>query len=327
MAIKYVRAKMLEKAIRNIYDGKRDNGRKSALGKLDSFIRFARGKITAISGIPRMGKSQLMDMIVACQCLLYGGYWIVFSPEHTCDELCEKLLEILIGGPVSKKVKGTDVDKSEPIPWDEIKRANDWIHDHIIWISSDDESLTVEGILSACKNIEEGMGSAPAGILIDPWNWLEPKLNNNSTTTEYVSRSLTTFKRYAMSHRTHVYIVVHPKKIETDREGATRCPNPYDIQDSAHWFNKCDNILIVHRADVLQTQTQAHICKVKGKHLGHCGVAILEHDLRSGRYRCCELQEDFGLPQRIKDFNSKNETCETGYLTDDIQSVAPTAAY
>lgn len=64
------------------------------------------------------------------------------------------------------------------------------------------------------------------------------------TETEYVSQMLTKIKRFSQHHSCHVWFVAHPKQLQHWDGGA---PNLYDISGSAHFINKCDNGIIVHR--------------------------------------------------------------------------------
>src|SRR5690606_17801830 len=62
-------------------------------------------------------------------------------------------------------------------------------------------------------------------------------------------------------------------------------PTPYDISGSAHWYNKADNIITVHRNQAEQTQdVDIHVQKVRFKHIGHIGVATLKYDKVTARY-------------------------------------------
>ena len=84
----------------------------------------------------------------------------------------------------------------------------------------------------------------------------------------------------------HVWLVVHPAKIYKDRTTGTRpLPTPYDLSGSAHWYNKADNILTVHRDQAAGGQdVEVHIQKVRFKHCGRVGAVALRYDRVTGRY-------------------------------------------
>ena len=62
--------------------------------------------------------------------------------------------------------------------------------------------------------------------------------------TEYVSQMLTKIKRFAQHHDVHVWFVAHPRQM---RDWKGQPPTMYDISGSAHFINKADNGLVVHR--------------------------------------------------------------------------------
>ena len=88
-----------------------------------------------------------------------------------------------------------------------------------------------------------------------------------------------------MVTRAHVWLVVHPAKLHRDRDGKRPIPTPYDISGSAHWFNKADNILCVHRDKTQVTQeVQILVQKIRFKHMGQVGETKLMYDKVVGRY-------------------------------------------
>ena len=62
--------------------------------------------------------------------------------------------------------------------------------------------------------------------------------------TEYVSQMLTKIKRFAQHHDVHVWVVAHPRQL---RDWKGQPPTMYDISGSAHFINKADNGLVIHR--------------------------------------------------------------------------------
>ena len=64
------------------------------------------------------------------------------------------------------------------------------------------------------------------------------------TETEYVSQMLTKIKRFAQHYDVHVWFVAHPRQL---RDWKGEPPNLYDISGSAHFINKADNGIVIHR--------------------------------------------------------------------------------
>jgi twinkle protein len=128
-------------------------------------------------------------------------------------------------------------------------------------------------------------------VLIDPYNELDHQRSPNQNETEYVSQILTKIKRFAQHHSCHVWFVAHPRQLHNWNGGA---PNMYDISGSAHFINKCDNGIVIHRnrdpdagpVDVVQVCMK----KVRNKVIGQIGDAFLTYDRVTGVYK--EADED-----------------------------------
>ena len=82
------------------------------------------------------------------------------------------------------------------------------------------------------------------GLVIDPYNELDHQRPPGVSETEYVSQMLTKIKRFAQHYDAHVWFVAHPKQLQQWRGDA---PNLYDISGSAHFVNKADNGVVIHR--------------------------------------------------------------------------------
>ena len=82
------------------------------------------------------------------------------------------------------------------------------------------------------------------GLVIDPYNELDHQRPASMNETEYVSQMLTKVKRFAQTTGVHVWFVAHPRQL---REWKGQAPNLYDISGSAHFINKADNGIVVHR--------------------------------------------------------------------------------
>ncbi len=65
--------------------------------------------------------------------------------------------------------------------------------------------------------------------------------------TEYVGWAIRQFKKFARKWKVFLIVVAHPAKMVRDKDGKVSMPSLYDISDSAHWFNKPDVGIVVHR--------------------------------------------------------------------------------
>ena len=91
-------------------------------------------------------------------------------------------------------------------------------------------------------------------------------------------------KRFAQAHGVHVWFVAHPTKMHRE-SGKIPVPTLYDISASAHWANKCDLGIVIHRERFDGDEhVDIHIKKVRFKAVGKPGKATLRYDRPTGRY-------------------------------------------
>lgn len=119
-------------------------------------------------------------------------------------------------------------------------------------------------------------------LVLDPWNEIEHKRSSDETETEYVSRAIRALKRFALNYECAVWLVAHPRKPHTD--GNPRPPSLYDLAGSAHFANKADYGLIVHRDDLAGTQIEARVVKVRMGLPGKPGRVFLNWDQSTNDY-------------------------------------------
>jgi twinkle protein len=71
--------------------------------------------------------------------------------------------------------------------------------------------------------------------------------------TEYTGIAIKEFRRFAKKYQVHMIVVAHPTKLAKEKDGTVPMPSMYDISDSAHWANKADVGVIVHRKNDIKT--------------------------------------------------------------------------
>jgi twinkle protein len=113
-------------------------------------------------------------------------------------------------------------------------------------------------------------------LVLDPWNEIEHKRGSEETETEYTGRAIRSLKRFALNYECAVWLVAHPRKPHSD--GNPRPPSLYDLAGSAHFANKADYGLIIHRDDLGGTQVEARVVKVRMGLPGKPGRVSLNWD-------------------------------------------------
>jgi twinkle protein len=84
-----------------------------------------------------------------------------------------------------------------------------------------------------------------------------------------------------------VIVVAHPTK-DVGRDGKARPPTLYDIEGSAHWFNKCDHGIVLDRPNAVVDEAVLRVAKVRFEESGEKGQIRLRFDRQTGRFETLE---------------------------------------
>jgi len=242
---------------------------------LDEFYTVGDGQWTCITGIPGAGKSEWLDaLLVNLAEADPSWFFVIYSPENfPTHRHVIKLIEKRARKPFAEG----NTPRMSPA---EADHANFWVHEHFVWLSQG-ENMAPGELLDQALQFGH---NRRIGIVLDPWNTLDHQRGGLSE-TDYISQVLTEVTNLARSTGAHVWLVVHPAKMQRNKDGTRSVPTPYDISGSAHWYNKADNIITVHREQNAKTQdVDVHVQKVRFKHLGRVGSVTLKYDWVIGRY-------------------------------------------
>ncbi|XP_042397939.1 twinkle homolog protein, chloroplastic/mitochondrial-like isoform X2 [Zingiber officinale] len=239
---------------------------------LDGLYNVVAGELTLITGVPNSGKSEWIDALLCNINERHGWKFALCSMENKVEEHARKLLEKHIKKPFF----------SARMTVEEFEAGKKWLDNTFYLIRCEDDCLpSVTWVLDRAKLAVLRYGVR--GLVIDPYNELDHQRFNFQTETEYVSQMLTKVKRFAEHHSCHVWFVAHPKQLH-DWDG--RAPNLYDISGSAHFVNKCDNGIVIHRDRNLTTGlgVEVYVRKVRNKVSGTVGVASLSYKRVTGEF-------------------------------------------
>jgi twinkle protein len=229
---------------------------------LDPHLKIIPGEFMVISGIPSHGKSSFALHLLCNLALLHQWRAVVFSPEMpTVPYLRDRLRRVLAG---------------------EVSDADAFINYFFRFIGSDptgqlDEDFDLEFIID--KATDAVLRDGVQVMLLDPWNEVEHARGRYESVTDYIGRGIRSLKRFARLHDCAVIVVCHPTK-EVGREGKQRRPTLYDCDGSAHWYNKPDHGVIIHRGD--DDAAAIHIDKSRFEQAGERGKVTMKYD----RYSC-----------------------------------------
>lgn len=244
---------------------------------LNKLYRPRLGAWTAIISIPKAGKTAFMAAMMINLAKLHGWRFAVFPAENLpAEEYASMLAEIYIGKPFSE---GYHERMSEA----QLDQALDWLQEHFVILSPNDDERDLDSILSIGKAycLRRGIH----GLVIDPFNELDLVQPQGVTETQFTARCLIKVRQFAKTHNVHVWISIHPTKLQKDKDGNYPVPTLYDASGSAHWRNKCDyGISIYRHYNDPDKPTEIHVQAVRWKGTGEIGVAELYFDRVTGRY-------------------------------------------
>lgn len=244
---------------------------------------------TVVTGTPQSGKSEFLDAMMVNLAESSGWSFALYSPEnHPIEAHIAKLAE-------KRARKPFGDGPTRPMNARECDDAAGWVLEHFRFIDPPGGDCTPENLIATAMAYRPGGGKW--GVALDPWNTLDHIRPDGMNETDYISFILTHVTRMVREAGIHCWLVVHPAKMYRLKDGTVPVPRPYDISGSAHWYNKADNILCIHREKVEDNDlVEIHVQKVRFKHVGHIGLAELRWDKVTGRY--------FEAPNNIVDITT-----------------------
>lgn len=214
---------------------------------LDDRYRIREGDFTVITGIPSHGKSTLINEIACRMAERYQWTTAFASFEQMPQVDHRRNLRTFFN-------RKLEVHQSE----EEKDRADRWIDKHFSFIVPDmDDEVNLGWVLDCCEAAI--LQHKAKLIVIDPWNEMDHVRPPDMTLTEYTGYAIKLFRRLARKYSVHVIVAAHPAKQRKLDNGTYGVPSLYDISDSAHWNNKADCGIVVHRTD--ETTTLIRVAK------------------------------------------------------------------
>lgn len=267
-----------EKSLEDYFDFGMAAGLSTGWENVDKLYTVMPNELDVVTGIPNHGKSEWLDALMINLAEMADWQFAIFSPEHSKEEHTTKLVEKRVQAPSDPKAYNR-------MTKDTYLEGVRWVARHFMFIVADDEDAlpTLDWLLQRMGDVVLRYGVN--GVVIDPWNEIEHSRPPGISETDYISTALSRLKRFARNHNVHVWVVAHPRIMRPNpKTGELSEPSLYDISGSAHWANKVDNGIVVHRPKSVDNITQVFTKKVKRKHVGRRGDTDMNYDLDTGRY-------------------------------------------
>src|SRR5271156_1338010 len=252
-----------------LYEGRAKIAYSTGYPSLNKHYKIRAGELSVVTGWPGSGKSQFVDHVCVNLARKHGWKFAICSFENAPDEHIGKLAEAYIGLPFHD-------GPSPRMSKDDLTRALGWVHEHFVFIRAEKDSPTIDWALArasiACR--DKGIN----GLILDPYNEFEHVRAKDVTETQYIASMLARVKRYATRHQNHVWFVAHPQK--PPFQSADEAPGLLHISGGAHWANKADCGISVHRSfegDKRSRTVEIHAKKIRFRAVGEPGMIKLQY--------------------------------------------------
>lgn len=258
-------------------DGRQPRTYSTAMPFLDPHLQLIRPEFFVIGGAAGAGKSSVAQAIVFGLCWQHGWRASLFAGEGAPSVVLTRAKSFWRGV--------SNADTREP----EVQHERDaWIRDHLAFIKPpQDELPTFEWFMWAIE--QQALRRRRDVFLLDPWNQVIKQRPVGISVTDWTGEAIMRLMNLGKRHNLVLIVVHHIKKPEDPR----RLPSPYDLADSAHWYNASDHCLIVHRPDESKNRTQLWVAKSKDH--GFMGVpGKVWANLQSSPFRLLQIVEADG---------------------------------
>ena len=241
-----------------------------SIPEIDQYIKWLLGQLMIVTGVPASGKSEFIDFLCVLFNKLFAWKSAFFTPEnYPLVNHIDKLYEKIAGH--SMRVNYNQVESEIVI---------DHINNNFFYIL-DEEDQTPAKILDCAKYLVKTKGIKV--LVIDPYNTIDHQYDKYTTETKYISNFLTSLQKFARFNNVLVILIAHPAKMISGE-----IPTLYSISGSAHFYNKADYGLIVHREtnsdNIMTGVTKLFWKKIRFKRLGTQGISQMIYNYKNGRY-------------------------------------------
>jgi twinkle protein len=251
----------------------------------DEFFKMYKGQLNILTGTPSSGKSEWIETVSMNLAVKYDWNIYVYTPENfPVEHYVMKLSEKLIKKPFFNR---NYINKMSE---DDIKYAYDFICNHYTVVDCSERAYDIDNLLFTIEFEQKRRSEAKKidMVIIDPWNELDSKRPFGVSETDFTGKCLSECRRLARRLNVSFWIVAHPQKLQRKKDGTYPTPTLYDISGSAHWRNKADNGIILHREEEEIRQgllyVKAIVSKIKNRFYGKPGEHYFNFDLTNSTY-------------------------------------------
>lgn len=209
--------------------------------EIDQAWTWRSKEVTIWTGYQNEGKSLFLLSLSALKSFFEGWKFAVFSPENTpIMDFFDDLIETYIGKSSDPYYKSNQMSEEEYI------EACNFVNNHFYMIYPD-ENFELNTILEKTKYLIRKQGVR--ALIIDPYNTIEHKMRNGEREDLYISRFMSSLKRFAVDNDISVHLVAHQLTPKKDAKGLYPRPDTNMIKGGGTFADKADNTLFVWRPE------------------------------------------------------------------------------
>jgi twinkle protein len=256
--------------VRTLYKNGLPPGKSTGWPTVDEHYTLNPGNLVVVTGIPGHGKSTFIDSMLVNAMRQHNWSVAYASFENPPEIHISKLIALRANKPFGT---GPNPRLTEQ----ELDEGMSWINNHVTFLTHDGVMPTVDSLIERFETAVRRMGVKVC--VVDPFNFLKLNGKDGSLDTEAINEMLSKFKIFAQRAEVVFFLVAHPAK--PMNVGKEWVPTGYSISGSAHFYNRADFGLTMHREGA---SSWLHVWKCRFTHQGSVGKTELIYQRMTGAF-------------------------------------------
>lgn len=245
-------------------------GKSTGWPSVDNHFTLNQGNLVILTGIPGHGKSTFLDAMLV-NAMKQHDYCVAYASFENPPEIhISKLLAL-------KSDKPFGTGPTPRMDQKEMEAGLAWINQRVTFLTHDGVMPTVDSLIERFETAVRRMGVKVC--VVDPFNFLKLNGKDGSVDTEAINEMLSKFKMFAQRCEVTFFLVAHPAKPMA--AGKDWVPTGYSISGSAHFYNRADFGLTMHREGA---SSWLHVWKCRFAHQGSSGKVELIYQKPTGNF-------------------------------------------